>query len=120
MWVWGELVTSSQGWAPECPLHHVGVFLQCGFDVVGSCNYLCSVPVVCYLQYMYFHGDTCGVGMSIVHVHVRLVHVNVCGLVKLVPVSSWTMAASGSKQIPVVGMEDKREITVLLAAYTHK
>ena len=36
--------------------------------------------------------------------------------VKLVPVSSWTMAQSGSKQIPVVGLEDKREITVLLAA----
>ena len=36
--------------------------------------------------------------------------------VKLIPVSSWTMAQSGSKQIPVVGKEDKREITVLLAA----
>ena len=36
--------------------------------------------------------------------------------VKLVLVSSWTMAESGSKQIPVVGMEDQREITVLLAA----
>ena len=35
---------------------------------------------------------------------------------KLVNVSSWTMAESGSKQIPVVGLEDKREITVLLAA----
>lgn len=35
--------------------------------------------------------------------------------VKLVPVSSWTTAESGSKQIPVVGMEDKRETTVLLA-----
>ena len=34
----------------------------------------------------------------------------------LVPVSSWTMAESGSKQIPVVGMKDQREITVLLAA----
>ena len=36
--------------------------------------------------------------------------------VKVVPVSSWTMAESGSKQIPVVGLEDKREITVVLAA----
>lgn len=36
--------------------------------------------------------------------------------VKLVPVSSWTMAESGSKQIPVVAKDDKREITVVLAA----
>ena len=36
--------------------------------------------------------------------------------VKLIPVSSWTMAESGLKQIPVVGLEDKREITVVLAA----
>ena len=28
--------------------------------------------------------------------------------VKLVPVSSWTLAESGSNQIPVVGLEDKR------------
>ena len=34
---------------------------------------------------------------------------------KLVPVSSWTMAEEGCKQIPVVGKEDKREIMVLLA-----
>ena len=34
---------------------------------------------------------------------------------KLVPVSSWTMAEEGCKQIPVVGKEDKREITVFLA-----
>ena len=34
---------------------------------------------------------------------------------KLVPVSSWTMAKEGSKQVPVVGKEDKREITALLA-----
>lgn len=33
---------------------------------------------------------------------------------KLVPVSSWTMAEEGCKQIPVVGKEDKQEITVLL------
>ena len=36
--------------------------------------------------------------------------------VKLVPDSSWTMAEGGSKQIPVVGMDDKREITLLIAA----
>ena len=35
--------------------------------------------------------------------------------VKLVPVSSWTMAQGGSKQVPVVGVEDKREITLVLA-----
>jgi len=35
---------------------------------------------------------------------------------KLIPVSHWTMAEEGSKQIPVVGKEDKREVTVLLAA----
>lgn len=33
---------------------------------------------------------------------------------KLVPVSNWTMAEEGSKQVPVVGKDDKREITVLL------
>ena len=70
-----ELVThrpSSQGWAPECPLHHVGVLLHCGCDLVGSCDYLCSVPVVCYLQYMYFHVDTCGMGMRIVYMYMDL------------------------------------------------
>lgn len=36
--------------------------------------------------------------------------------VNLVPVSSWTMAESGSKQVPVIGVEGIREITVLLAA----
>ena len=36
--------------------------------------------------------------------------------VKLVPVSSWTMAEEGVKQVPVVGKDDKREITALLAA----
>ena len=34
---------------------------------------------------------------------------------KLVPVNSWTMAEEGSKQVPVVGKEDKREVTILLA-----
>ena len=35
--------------------------------------------------------------------------------VKLVPMSSWTMAQGGSKQVLVVGVEDKREITLVLA-----
>lgn len=34
---------------------------------------------------------------------------------KLVPVSSWTMAEEGSRQVSVVGKEDKREIMVFLA-----
>ena len=33
---------------------------------------------------------------------------------KLVPVCEWTMEKQGSRQVPVVGKEDKREITVLL------
>ena len=33
---------------------------------------------------------------------------------KLVPTSEWTMAVEGSKQVSVVGLEDKREITVVL------
>ena len=33
---------------------------------------------------------------------------------KLVPTSEWTMAVEGSKQVSVVGLEDKREITVFL------
>ena len=33
---------------------------------------------------------------------------------KLVPTSEWTMAVQGSKQVDVVGLEDKREITVVL------
>ena len=32
---------------------------------------------------------------------------------KLVPESEWTMAKQGTKQVAVVGKEDKREITVL-------
>ena len=36
--------------------------------------------------------------------------------VKLVPVSSWTMVEEGVKQVPVVGTDDKREITAVLAA----
>ncbi len=35
---------------------------------------------------------------------------------KLIPVSHWTMLQEGSKQILVVGKEDKQEITALLAA----
>ena len=31
------------------------------------------------------------------------------------PVGEWTIAGEGSKQVPVMGKEDKREITVLLA-----
>ena len=34
---------------------------------------------------------------------------------KLVPMNSWTMVEEGSKQVPVVGKEDKREVIVLLA-----
>ena len=87
--VWGELVThrpSSQGWVPECPLYHVGVFLHCGYGLVGSefpsflCDYLSSVHVVCYIHvhvfsciYMCGGYEQC-VGYEYrVHVHVRLV-----------------------------------------------
>ena len=34
---------------------------------------------------------------------------------KLIPVSQWTLAKQGSRQVPVIGKDDKREITVLLA-----
>jgi hypothetical protein len=34
---------------------------------------------------------------------------------KMVPVSQWTMAMRGSKQVAVTGRDDKREITLLLA-----
>ena len=34
--------------------------------------------------------------------------------VKIVPVSNWTLAAQGTKQIDVIGIDDKREITMLL------
>ncbi len=36
--------------------------------------------------------------------------------VKIVPVSNWTLAAQGSKQVAIVGLEDKREITALLGS----
>lgn len=34
---------------------------------------------------------------------------------KLVPTSEWTMTTEGSKQVEVIGCEDKRQITVVLA-----
>ena len=34
---------------------------------------------------------------------------------KMVPVSDWTLEVQGSKQIDTIGLENKREITVLLA-----
>ena len=34
---------------------------------------------------------------------------------KMVPVSDWTLEVQGSKQIDMIGLEDKREITVLPA-----
>lgn len=35
--------------------------------------------------------------------------------VRMVPAGNWTMAAKGSKQVPLMGLEDKREITTLLS-----
>jgi hypothetical protein len=32
-----------------------------------------------------------------------------------VPVSNWTLAEEGSKQVAIVGLEDKRLITVVMA-----
>jgi hypothetical protein len=32
---------------------------------------------------------------------------------KMVPVSQWTMAEEGSRQVEVVGIEDKREISLI-------
>ena len=34
---------------------------------------------------------------------------------KMVPVSDWNLEVQGSKQIDMIGLQDKREITVLLA-----
>lgn len=34
---------------------------------------------------------------------------------KFVPCSQWTMAEKGSKQVAVTGLDDKREMTVVLA-----
>lgn len=36
--------------------------------------------------------------------------------VKIVPVSNWTLASQGIKQVSVIGVEDKREITMLLGS----
>ena len=33
----------------------------------------------------------------------------------IIPVSSWTLAEKGSSQVPIVGLEDKRQITAVLA-----
>ena len=89
----GNHCPSSQGWAPECPLHHVGVFLHCGCGLVGSefpsflCDYLSSVHVVCYIHvhvfsciYMCRGYEQC-VCVSIVYMYVWYdvhVHVHVC------------------------------------------
>jgi hypothetical protein len=35
--------------------------------------------------------------------------------VRIMPVSNWTLAAKGSKSVSVVGIDDKRKLTVLLA-----
>ena len=34
---------------------------------------------------------------------------------KMVPVNPWSLAAEGSKQVAIVSLDDKREITVLLS-----
>ena len=34
---------------------------------------------------------------------------------KFVPVSEWTLAPQGSKQVPIIAMDDTREMTVLLS-----
>lgn len=36
--------------------------------------------------------------------------------INYVPVSNWTMAAEGSKQIEVAGLGDKRQLTVVYSA----
>lgn len=36
--------------------------------------------------------------------------------VNYVPVSNWTMAKEGSKKVPIAGIDDKRQITLVLAA----
>ena len=35
---------------------------------------------------------------------------------KIVPVSNWTLATEGSKQVPIVDLEDTRDITTVLAS----
>ena len=34
---------------------------------------------------------------------------------KLVPVSEWTIEREGTKQVAIIGQEDKREVTVLMS-----
>lgn len=34
---------------------------------------------------------------------------------KIIPVSNWTLSNKGAKQVPIVGLDDKREITALLS-----
>jgi len=36
--------------------------------------------------------------------------------INYVPVSNWTMAKEGSKSVPVAGIDDKCQITLVLAA----
>ncbi len=38
---------------------------------------------------------------------------------KIIPVDSWTMAETGTKQVDIIGLSDKREITALLAITAH-
>jgi hypothetical protein len=35
--------------------------------------------------------------------------------INYVPVSNWTMEIEGSKKVPIVGLDDKRQITVVFA-----
>ena len=35
--------------------------------------------------------------------------------IKIVPVSNWTLAEQGSKQVAIIGLEDKRQITAVVA-----
>jgi hypothetical protein len=35
--------------------------------------------------------------------------------INYVPVSNWTMEIEGSKKAPIVGLDDKRQITVVFA-----
>ena len=46
--------------------------------------------------------------------HVLIINWNQTGS-KLVPVSEWTMEREGTKQVAIIGQEDKREVTVLMS-----
>ena len=35
--------------------------------------------------------------------------------IRIIPTNQWTMAEKGAKQVSLVGIEDKREITAVLA-----